>query len=41
MPKKLNAYCPFCKKHTAQTVERVRKGRGFHIDPHYQAEAQS
>jgi len=27
MPKKLNAYCPFCKKHTPQTVERVRKGR--------------
>jgi large subunit ribosomal protein L44e len=27
MPKQLNAHCPFCKKHTAQVVERVRKGR--------------
>lgn len=27
MPKQLKTYCPFCKKHTPQTVERVRKGK--------------
>lgn len=27
MPKQLKTHCPFCKKHTPQTVERVRKGQ--------------
>jgi len=27
MPKQIKAHCPFCRKHTPQTVERVRKGQ--------------
>ena len=35
MPKEFKAHCPFCKKHTVHTVERVRRGRATtmaHID---------
>ncbi|MBO4302369.1 50S ribosomal protein L44e [Methanosarcinaceae archaeon] len=27
IPKKFRTYCPFCKKHTEHTVERVKKGK--------------
>jgi large subunit ribosomal protein L44e len=27
MPKSLNTFCPFCKKHTKHEVEKVKKGR--------------
>lgn len=27
MPKSLNTYCPFCKKHTKHEVEKVKKGK--------------
>ncbi|NYT01840.1 MAG: 50S ribosomal protein L44e [Methanosarcinales archaeon] len=27
MPKQFEAHCPFCKKHTTHTVERVRRGQ--------------
>ncbi|HIH78433.1 MAG TPA: 50S ribosomal protein L44e [Halobacteria archaeon] len=26
MPKKINTYCPYCKKKTEHTIERVKKG---------------
>jgi len=34
MPKKLNAYCPFCKKHTPQTVEEGEKKAGPFLHAH-------
>lgn len=27
MPKIIKTYCPFCKKHTEVSLERVKKGR--------------
>ncbi|MHC1630816.1 MAG: 50S ribosomal protein L44e [Methanotrichaceae archaeon] len=27
MPKEIRIHCPFCKKHTAHVVERVRRGQ--------------
>ncbi|MDV0446662.1 hypothetical protein MsAg5_05120 [Methanosarcinaceae archaeon Ag5] len=27
MPKKIKTYCPFCKKHSEHSLERVKKGK--------------
>jgi len=27
MPKQVMCHCPFCKKHTKQNIERVRRGQ--------------
>ncbi|CAC12330.1 50S ribosomal protein L44 related protein [Thermoplasma acidophilum] len=31
MPKKIMTYCPYCKKHTSHSVERVRKRKASEL----------
>lgn len=31
MPRKMNTYCPYCKKHTMHEVERVKKRKASEL----------